>query len=243
MGDWLDINIFDGGNELPQAIENRNDINEIMAPEVRDDIPGFEGQDVVVFGSPIDTGNILDHNQGDNPFNVSGNCNLVSTSNFLNLCGISDANESFITYYAIMNDECIYSEYLPPSDCGGSTTNNMQSILSDFGIETEVVRPYDSNGDIESIAARLEEGYVGAMGVNAGYLWDDPSSIQDGYANHEITLTGTVRDANGDLIALTVCDSGTGEACHVVPIEQFEYCFSNVPNADVVFSTEPLRVI
>ena len=240
---WLEINPFGGGNELLPSIDGRNDISEVMLPEMRDDVPCFEGQDVVVFGSPMDIGNTLDYNQGDNPFEAAGNCNLVSTSNFLNLCGVGDANETFITYYAIVNNECIYSEYLPPSDRGSSGTQNMQNILGDFGIQTEVVYPYDSNGDLESIAARLEEGYVGAMGVNAGYLWDNPSAVGDGTANHEVTLTGTVRDSNGDLVALTVCDSGTGEACHVVPIEQLEACYSNVAGADVVFSAEPLRVI
>ena len=243
MGSFDINNIFDFGNELPPSIDARDDINDIMNPEMRSDIPGFEGQDVVVFGNPLDMGNNLDFRQGDNPFEASGNCNLVSTSNFLNLCGFGDANETFITYYAIVNDECVYSEYLSPSDRGGSGTQNMQRILSDFGIDTEVVHPYDSNGDLESIATRLEEGYVGAMGVNAGFLWDDPSAIQDGSVNHEVTLTGTVRDDNGNLIALTVCDSGSGESCHVVPIEQLENCYSNVIGADVVFSAEPLRAI
>lgn len=236
--DW----VFGGGNEVPQAVLDTIQPAEVMMPEMRSDIECFEGQDVIVFGNPTEVGDSLDSSQGDNPFEASGNCNLVSTSNFLNLCGVGDASETFITYYAIVNNECVYSDYLPPSDRGGSGTQNMQNILGDFGIQTEVVHPYDSNGDLDSIAARLEEGYVGAMGVNAGYLWDDPSAVGDGTVNHEVTLTGTVRDSNGDLIALTVCDSGTGEACHVVPIEQLDACYSNVAGADVVFSTEPLRV-
>ena len=205
-------NIFDGGNEIPQAVLDKVDYsNEIMAPELRDDIKVFEGRDVVVFGKPFETGENLDYMQGDNPFEAAGNCNLVSTSNFLNLCGIEDANETMITGYAILTDQCSYIEWFPPECRGGSTTENMQSILNDFGIETEVVHPYDANGDIESIAARLEEGYVGAMGVNSGYLWDNPAYIGDGSVDHEVTLTGTVRDAEtGDLLALTVCDSGTG---------------------------------
>ena len=229
------MGIFDdifGGGIIDNVTDGR-EISENMQPEVYDNVAGFEGQELVVFGNPMETGENLDYQQGDNPFNVSGNCNLVSTSNFMNLCGIPEANEVDITGYAIVNGEC-----LPD---GGSTTQNMQSILSDFGISTEVVRPYESGGDIESIAARLEEGHVGAMGVNAGYLWDDPTYIGDGRVNHEVTLTGTVRDENGNLVALTVCDSGTGESCHVVPIEQLRDCYENVLGADVVFTTEPMR--
>lgn len=236
--------IFGGGSEIPQELLDKIHPNEVMAPEMRDDMQNFEGRDVAVFGTPIETGENLDHQQGDNPYDAAGNCNLVSTSNFLNLCGEDRATETVITGYAIENGECVYSEYLPPSDRGGSGTQNMQNILSDFGVETEVVHPYERGGDLESIAARLEEGYVGAMGVNAGYLWDNPDYVGDGSVNHEVTLTGTVRDGEtGELLALTVCDSGTGEACHVVPVEQLENCYSNAYGADVVFSTEPMRVI
>lgn len=239
------FDILDGGNEVPQGIMDDVSSYDIMKPEVRDDMQGFEGQDVVVFGNPIEVGkDYLNFEQGHNSYDALGNCNLVSTSNFLNLCGISEANEEFITGYAIENGECTYSEFLPPEDRGGSNTQNMQNILSDFGIETEVVKPYENGGDIESIAARLEEGYVGAMGVNAGYLWDDPNYIGDGTVNHEVTLTGTVRDGEtGELLALTVCDSGTSEFCHVVPVEQLEYCYENTWGADVVLSVEPMRSI
>lgn len=243
MGIFDDVNIFGSSSEIPPALD-RADIPDVIHLELRDDMQGFEGQEVAVFGSPIETGENLDYEQGDNPFEAAGNCNLVSTSNFLNLCGIDEANETMITGYAIANGECAYSEYLPPEARGGSNTENMQNILGEFGIDTEVVRPYERGGDIESIAAKIEEGYVGAMGVNAGYLWDSPENIGDGTVNHEVTITGTVRDTQtGELLALTVCDSGTGESCHVVSIEQLEDCYLNVSGADVVFSTEPIRAI
>ena len=237
------INIFDNANEIIENISDGREIAPLMTPELINDMEGFNGKDVVVFGKPLEIGEILDHRQGDNPFQAAGNCNLVSTSNFMNLCGIVDANETDITGYAILNGECCYNYHDPPGNRGGSTTQNMQNILSDFGISTEVLTPHDIGGDIESIAARLEEGYVGAMGVNFGYLWNNPFTVGDGRVNHEVTLTGTVRDPNGELLALTVCDSGTGEFCHVVPIEQLRDCYENVPGADVVFTTEPMRMI
>lgn len=243
MGFFDNIDIFDNNNEIIENITENRETAPIMIPELNNDMDGFNGQDVVVFGKPYEVGEILDHQQGDNPFDAGGNCNLVSTANFMNLCGIPEANETDITGYAILNGECDYNYYAPPWDRGGSGTQNMQNILSDFGISTEVVTPYDNGGNLESIAVRLEEGYVGAMGVNCGYLWNDPCNIGDGRVNHEVTLTGTVRDTNGELLALTVCDSGTGEACHVVPIEQLRDCYENVPGADVVFTTEPMRMI
>lgn len=240
------MGVFDvfqsGGNEIYSGGESL-EVAEVMSPEVRDDFQNFEGRDVVVFGNPIETGERLDHSQGDNPYGAAGNCNLVSTSNFLNLCGVEEANETQITGYAIENNECFYCDIFPPEYNGGSGTENMQSILQDFGISSEIVTP-ENGGSLEEIANRLEEGYVGAMGVNAGYLWDDPNSIGDGSTNHEVTLTGTVRDPeSGDLLALTVCDSGDGNACHVVPVDKLDDCYTTVDGADVVFSTEPIRAI
>lgn len=241
MGFFSEINIF-GGNDVPQAILDTLQPADVMTPELRYDIEGFEGQEVIVFGNPSEVGASLDSNQGDNPFEASGNCGLVSTSNFLNLCGISEANETLVTGYAIMNGECVYSEYLPPEENGGTGPENIENILTGFGIESETIYSNEMGGDLESIAEKLEKGYVGVMSVNAGYLWDDPSAVGDGGHNHRVTLTGSVRNSEGDLIALTICDSGSGEPCHVVPIEQLEECYTNVPGTNVVFSTESLRV-
>ena len=154
MGFFDNINIFDNTNEIIENVSEGREIAPIMTPEIINNMDGFYGKDVVVFGKPLETGKILDHQQGDNPFEAAGNCNLVSTSNFMNLCGIPNANETDITGYAILNGECSYNYYDPPWDRGGSNTQNMQSILSDFGISTDVVTPYDIGGDIESIAAR-----------------------------------------------------------------------------------------
>lgn len=235
--DW----IFDGGNEVPQVVLDVVQPAEVMTPEMRNDMEGFEGQDVIVFGHPTEVGDSLDSSQGDNPFNAEGNCGLVSTSNFLNLCGL-DSNESLITGYAIASHECTYYDFLPSTDNGATNTGNIQNILSSLGVDSEVLHPSDRGGDLDSIAEKLEQGYVGMMAVNSGYLWDDPTYVGDGGADHMVTLTGTVRDSEGNLIALTVCDSGSDEPCHVVPIEQLQDCYTYADRSAVVFSTDSLRV-
>ena len=47
---------------------DRNNEIKISGAEIRNDMSGFEGKDVVVFGDPISTGESLDHLQGDNPY-------------------------------------------------------------------------------------------------------------------------------------------------------------------------------
>ena len=223
---------------------DKTEINPVMKPEIRNDVPGFEGRDVLVCGNPFEIGEQLNHNQGDNSYGAEGNCGLVSISNVLNLVGRESIDEEKITGYAIANDECGYDAFSPPEYQGGTNLDNMQNILDDFGVKTEVIKSFDDQSDIETIAKRLEEGCVGIMTVNAGELWNEPSAYGDGFANHAVTLTGTVRDGEtGELQALTVCDSGNGDACHVVSIEKLEACYEYTPNAAVILSKEPMREI
>lgn len=227
-------------NDLPKNLE----INPVMNPEIRDDVPGFEGQDVLVCGNPMEVGEQLNHRQGDNSYGAEGNCGLVSASNVLNLVGRESIDEEKITGYAIANGECEYDQFTPPIDCGGTNLDNMQNILNDFGVPNEVIDSFDDRGSIEAVAKRLEAGCVGIMTVNAGELWDDPCSVGSGWANHAVTLTGTIRDSEtGELQALTICDSGNGNACHVVPYEKLEACYEYVPGAAVILSKEPMREI
>jgi len=231
-------------NDESNSFYDTSEINPVMVPEIRDDVPGFEGRDVLVCGVPIETGEILNHEQGNNMYKAEGNCGLVSVSNTLVLCGHEGFSENLITTYAIENGECAYSQFMPPEDCGGTNPENIKSILDEFGVKAEIFKPNDAEGSIEAIAKSLEEGHVGVIGVNAGMLWDDIFSVGDGSANHAVTLTGTVRDEKtGKLLAITICDSGSNEPCHVVPIEEMRECYEYAPNATVILSKEPIRKI
>lgn len=249
--DALEMDIFkefldtgEGNGLSPLDIPEREPGNElgILKPEIQSNFPEFEGKEVVVFGDSLRTGEQLDHMQGDNPYLARGNCGLVSAANFLNMCGVSAADEKMITKYAIDHNLCKHGWFVSSADRGGVTLENIQNILQDFGIETQAYEAFDVGGSIENIASRLETGYVGTMGVNAGHLWDNPAYIGDGSANHEVTLTGTVRDLEtGELLGLTVCDSGDGKACDVLTVEELKACYERTPAAHVVFSTVPLR--
>lgn len=214
----------------------------MLTPEIHNDFQEFEGTEVVVFGDPMRTGEQLDHLQGDNPYRAKGNCGLVSAANFLNMCGISAADEKMITKYALENNLCSNSWFISQADRGGVTQEELRTILGDFGIETQVYGALENGGTIESIASRLEAGHVGTMGVNAGHLWNDPAYIGDGCANHEVTLTGTIRDLEtGELLGLTICDSGDGKACDVLTIEELKACYEDAAGAHVIFSNAPVR--
>ena len=55
-------------NDESNSFYDTSEINPVMVPEIRDDVPGFEGRDVLVCGVPIETGKILNYEQGNNMY-------------------------------------------------------------------------------------------------------------------------------------------------------------------------------
>ncbi len=212
-----------------------------MQPDVRHDIPGVEP--AFVYADAYEVADMLDDNQGDNSYDAEGNCGLVSTSNVLTLCGI-EADEERITGQAIENKLCNYSPFLPPESRGGVNDAQMIELFRMNGVEATAFPAQSEEGSCEAVAQYVEEGHGVAIGINAGYAWQSLAGVDDGSANHEITVTGTVRDENGELQGFIVCDSGLiGEdsSARFMSLETMEDAYEDVPGASVVVTTEALR--
>jgi hypothetical protein len=213
-----------------------------IQPEISYDIPGVET--ALVYGNPYEAGEYLDDYQGDNKLGAEGDCGLVSVSNLLTLCGIKSDEES-ITEYAVENALCSYSEFLPPESRGGTTDPQICQILRQHGVESSAFSAQSVEGNCESMAEYVEAGHGVLIGINAGYGWQDANYIGDGTANHEITVTGTVRDAlSGELKGFIVCDSGLTDrssASRFVSLETMRDAYENIPGASAIVTDEPLR--
>lgn len=212
-----------------------------MQPDVRHDIPGVEP--AYVYGDAYEVADLLDDNQGDNSYNAEGNCGLVSTSNVLTLCGIK-ADEERITGQAIENNLCNYSPFFPSENRGGVNDSQMIELFKLNGIEATAFSATSEEGSCEAVAQYVEEGHGVAMGINAGYAWESLAAVNDGSANHEITVTGTVRGEDGALQGFIVCDSGLiGEdsSARFMSLETVEEAYVKVPGASVVVTDEALR--
>lgn len=206
--------------------------------QVYESLDGLEQYgEVIVTGSPFERAEMLDYEQGDNPYNAHGCCGLVSCSNFLNICGV-DASESEIVGYAIRHDLCNHGFFVPPEDRGGTNDYQLESILEAHGVQVTAYSP-ENGGSIEDIAAAIDEGRAVTIGVNAGYLWNDAQYIYDGAANHQITVTGAVRNMEGEVVGLVICDSGRhleGDACRVITKEELESCYTNAADSSAIIS-------
>ncbi len=207
---------------------------------IRDDIPGLEGQSVAVCGEPLDAVKTLDYIQGDSGLPAVSDCGVVSSMNVLTMCGIEGLDEGKMIRYAAENNRCRFGFGVPEEENGGTTVLDQRAIIESHGVDVKIFVPVGEN-PVEELAMRFEGGCAGIINLNAGYLWDDPASVQDGRCNHAVTMTGTVRDCeSGELLGITVCDSGIGSPCTFVSTEKLEKCFVNAPGA-AVFTTDPVR--
>lgn len=211
--------------------------------ELMTGIEGFGDELLLVTGSPFEIAPGLDCAQGDNVYQAASDCGLVSCSNYLSLCGI-DADEDAVVQFALDNKLCSYSVFSDPQEWGGTTCINLEKILESYGVETSIYTPLETNGSLEGIASAVENGRAAILGVNAGYLWNEPGCVENGQMNHWVTVTGTVRDSNGELAALTICDSGRrldSDRCRTVPVKDLEMCYSNAAYTSVLISDNTVR--
>lgn len=210
--------------------------------DVSRNIPGLEGREVLVCGDPMDTGRRLDFSQGDNSLNALGDCGVNSAGNVLLMCGVEGVSEESMIRYAVDHGLCNYGFGVEPADAGGTTALQQRRLLEDHGVDARIYLGGHMSGSTEQLAARFEGGCTGIINLNAGYLWNDPDSVGDGTANHAVTMTGTVRDPeSGELLGITVCDSGNPNPCRFISVEQMRQCYEQA-GGTAVFTVKPARV-
>ncbi len=233
--------------EGTEPVEGLYDNQEAMAlePEVRTDLPNCDV--AFVIGNPYEAGKSMDYNQGDNPYNVKGNCGLVSISNMLVRAGF-DVSETQITGYALENDLCGYSIFNRPEDNGGTTAEKRRILLWMLGIESDIC-PSATNGSLEFIADAIDEDRGVVISGNAGMLWDvdDGAPVINGKpaANHCVAVTGYARDVeSGEIAGVYIADSGRGrpeDACRYLTVEEFDDFYTNAYNSRANITRLPLK--
>ena len=87
-----------------------------------------------VFNTPIQTGTILDAQQGKDP-NHLGTCGIVSCVNVLRLAGRVGTTEPEVLSYAISHQLCITNNTQPAAS-GGTFPDNRKQILEQFGLKS-----------------------------------------------------------------------------------------------------------
>lgn len=153
-----------------------------------------------LYDSPIETGELLNSDQGNAVPGFQGDCGLVSCENVARLAR-KDVTEADAVKIARDGGLCL-DGYDSPEDNGATTFLGICEVLSRLGIEPALL----FEPDAESIADAVESGRGVIAGVEVSEFWENYP--YEGY--HAITITNVERDPTGNPVAFYVCDSGSG---------------------------------
>lgn len=228
-----------GGNTRPEGAECI-----ALEPEIRFDVP--ECEVAMVTGDPFGNAGKMDFKQGDNPYNASGNCGLVSISNLLRRAGL-EVSEADVTRCAIESGLCEYNPSGSAENNGGTTMEMRRDILQQYGIASDIC-PAQNGGSLQEIADAIDSGRGVLISVNAGELWecDDGSTPFWGnpVSNHCVTVTGIARNAStGEITGVYIADSGrgaAGDACRYITVEKFDEAYTNVYGSGANITRDPV---
>ncbi len=147
--------------------------------------------------------------QGDNDLGKRNTCAIVAQEMIMDkFAGRRDAYDE-----TELVRESIAHGWSNSSD-GGSIPFLVGELAKAHGFRAE----NKPNSDVAELAKRLESGEEAVVGVNGGMLWNDPTAMGDGSANHAVWVTGAkVRETNGqiELVTVFINDSGTGRTIEV----------------------------
>lgn len=258
MDEAIDTNSFDPVEEasdveniMDESLAEPTDEREIVpetedtleAPqEITDEIPGIPPREFddfeqsVLQGRPdfYETGSFYE--QGINEYGFEGTCGPTSQANALNaLLGTNEFTENKVLSVAVDNNLCSVDS--SPENCGGTTTEQFMDLYDKMneqlgGKITTELHEYENALDVDAVAARLDEGCVLNVAVDASALWDQPRDYvnamgipcDDFYSDHWITVTGVQRDESGNIQGFDIIDSGGG-VNYVSADKYHEICF------------------
>jgi hypothetical protein len=187
-----------------------------------------DGREVMVYGNPTDYAEFC-HQQGDNDLGFKEDCGLCSSQDVLNQFGVQ-VDENDVVHHAVDNNEC-YTDSGNAANSGQTTADYQAHILSDYGVPAHV----ENGGSLDDLAHNIENGSGVIAEVNAGVLWNDANSYEDGSANHAITVTAVVRDPeSGQIQGFYVNDSGDGHAAKFVDAATMQSAWADTGGQSVV---------
>jgi hypothetical protein len=176
-------------------------------PTTPDVLP--DGRPTIVIGDVSGYAD-FNHLQGDNPYGFQGDCGLCSCADVLDQFG-HNVSEADVVQHAVGHHECAVTGDAATS--GGTSVGDQVHVLHDYGVPAHGVQ----HESLEDLASNVEHGHGVIVEANAGYLWNDPNYVENGQANHAVTVTGVARDPQtGQIQGFYINDSGDGQSAQFV---------------------------
>ncbi len=198
----------------------------------------FNGRRANVFSMNDARLNKLTYSQGNNKYGWKRTCGITQCSNTFTKAGI-EKSEDYLAQSSKRNGLCDKSHIMRKDLNGGTTPPDLAAILSINGLNAH----YDYNLTESDVANLVENGHGVIVGVNAGYLWNQSKAIEDGGANHAISIIGTVRDErSNELLGVFINDTGRSDKNdqkRLISMETFRGIF-RVPRSAVIATDNPI---
>ena len=184
------------------------------------DVPHYlgtlpDGTDTIVIGDVTGFSDLA-HPQGENIFGFEGTCGLCACQDVLHQFGRA-VSENDMVLHAVENAQCLVSD--APAFAGGTAAETQAELLADYGIPAHV----EHAGSLEDLAVEIEQDRGMIAEVNYGLLWDNDAAVEDGGADHAITVTAVSRNPlTGELQGFYVNDSNPGVGGRFVHADTME---------------------
>lgn len=153
--------------------------------------------DGMIYDHPVENRAILDLDQGK-VSGFKGTCGICSCVNVLRLAGVH-VSEKELVKFAAKNHLCERRLLGRSKMNGGTSADDRQEILRNFGLET-IKMP----SCVDSIAQVVSEGRGVIVSVRAERLW----GVSSPAGFHAVTVTSVKKDFNGNIRGFYIADSG-----------------------------------
>ncbi|MCD8040485.1 MAG: hypothetical protein LUF82_03100, partial [Clostridia bacterium] len=170
------------------------------------------GTECYVFG--LESSEIFDMTgrQGNNNLGMQSDCGVASVTQILILSG-KTVTENDVVRVAVGNNLCCLGDSRMFNN-GGTSAIQRKELLKLYEIESDIKQL-----DIIQLQYYIEHGYGVIVSVDAGILWKKKSEEGKG---HAIMLYGTAHRSNdGTLFAFIACDTGSGNICLPIRVNEF----------------------
>lgn len=144
-----------------------------------------------------------------------GNCVLESARQIVRRATASEITEDEMLQHSITHGYCVNAPNTPKLHGGSWPPSTIQNLNS-LGVPAESM-PLSGPSDLGTVKRAVQERRGAIAFVDEGRFRDPPGEV----SYHGVLITGVELDKNGNVTAVFINDTGTGECAAKIPADRF----------------------